>query len=287
MTTAEDTTIESVVRLGRDLSRAGATLGPREARYLVDAYYQQQTYRIAAHAQLRVAIEEAEPHAVVQWHADQMELLERSIRNQLGAWASARKDGEWAMSIPGIGPVIAAGLLAHIDITKAPTVGHIWAFAGLDPNVKWLPKTKRPWNAELKVLTWKAGESFVKVSNRPNDFYGHVYSERKAQEIIKNEAGDFADQAADALATKKYGADTAAIKYYQAGKLPPARIHARARRYAVKLFLSHLHHVMYEVHYGTEPPKPYIIQHGGHTDFIAPPNWLNGNVVISRVEDEA
>lgn len=55
-------------------------------------------------------------------------------------------------SIHGIGPVISAGLLAHIDIHRAVTVGHIWRFAGLDPSVKWLKKTKRPWNAGLKVL---------------------------------------------------------------------------------------------------------------------------------------
>jgi hypothetical protein len=282
MTTAtiEDTTIESVVRLDRDLRRAGATLGDREARYLVDAYYQTQEYRIAAHAQLRAATDDAEPHAIIEWHSDQMELLERVIKNQLGVWAASKVPGEWALSIPGIGPVLAAGLLAHIDITKAPTVGHIWSFAGLDPNVVWAPKTKRPWNADLKVICWKIGESFIKVSNRDNDIYGHVYAARKLQEITKNEAGDFADQAAATLLAKKFGQDTMAIKYYQQGKLPPARIHARARRYSVKLFLSHLHHVMYESHYGTQPPKPYIIEHGGHVHFVRPPHWENGMVVI-------
>ena len=53
--------------------------------------------------------------------------------------------------------------------------------------------------------------------------------------------------------------------------LPPGRIHARARRYAVKLFVSHLHHVMYEAEFGTPPPKPYIFTRPEHTHFIAPP----------------
>jgi len=56
--------------------------------------------------------------------------------------------------------------------------------------------------------------------------------------------------------------------------LPPAHIHARARRYAVKLFLSHYHHVAYEVATGQKPPKPYVLDRiPGHTHYVAPPNW--------------
>jgi hypothetical protein len=43
-------------------------------------------------------------------------------------------------------------LLARIDIVKAPTAGHIWRYAGLDPTVRWNKGEKRPWNAGLKVL---------------------------------------------------------------------------------------------------------------------------------------
>ena len=37
--------------------------------------------------------------------------------------------------------------------------------------------------------------------------------------------------------------------------LPPAHIHARARRYVVKLFLFHLHEVMWNVEQGEAPPQ--------------------------------
>jgi hypothetical protein len=131
-------------------------------------------------------------------------------------------------------------------------------------------------------LCWLIGESFVKVSNNENAFYGHIYQRRKAYETAKNEAGDYAGQAAASLAAKKYGDDTNARKAYEAGKLPLARIHLRAERYAVKLFLAGLHHVMYETHYGVPPDKPYILsdaahlahpETGVHTHYIAPPNW--------------
>ena len=56
--------------------------------------------------------------------------------------------------------------------------------------------------------------------------------------------------------------------------LPPAHLHARAKRYAVKLFLSHYHHVAYEVRTGAPPKAPYIVTHDpGHVHHIVPPHW--------------
>jgi hypothetical protein len=198
--------------------------------------------------------------------------LENQIKRALDAYSGADAVGQWARSITGIGPVIAAGLLANIDISKAPTVGHIWRFAGLDPTVKWEKGQKRPWNASLKRLCFLIGESFVKVHNLESDTYGKVYSARKALEIERNEAGKYADQAAAALAAKNFRKDTEARKAYEGGRLPPARIHRRAARYATKLFLSGLHEVWYFNHFQTLPPKPYVISHLGHAHYIEPPN---------------
>ena len=176
------------------------------------------------------------------------------------------------MGICGIGPVIAAGLLAHIDIERAPTVGHIWNFAGLNPDQEWSKGQKRPWNAKLKTLCWKIGQSFVKVSNNDKDFYGKIYQERKAYESALNEAGEYAEQARAKLEKFKIGKDTESYKWYSEGKLPPAHIQQRAERYAVKLFLSHLHEIWYREHYGTEPPKPFAIAQLEHAHYISPPN---------------
>lgn len=264
---------DSVQRLTRDLRNAAITLSDAEARFLVDAYYQMQKDRIRAAHQDRTLAQGAEPHDVVGWLHDQRFTLERQIARALDAYSDGHAAGRWARSIVGIGPIIAAGLLANIDIAKAPTVGHIWRFAGLDPTTKWDKGTKRPWNASLKRLCFLIGESFVKVSGNANDVYGQVYKARKALEMERNERSDFAEQAKASLAAKRFGADTEARKHYEAGRLPPARIHLRACRVATKLFLAHYHHVLFEVTYGRAPPKPYIIEHGGHAHFIAPPNW--------------
>lgn len=264
---------EPLNRLHRDERIAAATLSRDEARFLVDAYYIWQESRKRSDNQVRALGESGEPHEVLNWLAANSAMIEQSIKNALAAYSQSTEIGKWAESIRGIGPVISAGLLAHIDIEQAPTVGHIWRFAGLDPTSIWGKGEKRPWNADLKTLCWKIGESFVKVSNHDEDIYGHVYVQRKELEQAKNEAGDFSAQAVQALEHKRYGKDTTARAYYEKGQLPPAHIHARAKRYAVKLFLSHWHHVAYELRFGKIPPKPYILTRDEHTHFLAPPNW--------------
>lgn len=134
---------------------------------------------------------------------------------------------------------------------------------------------KRPWNGSLKRLCFLIGESFVKVSGNENAVYGIAYKVRKERETLKNERGDYADQARAALEEKNYGDDTIAKKWYERGKLPPARIHLRSHRWATKLFLSHYQHVAHEIQFHRPPPLPYIMERDPdlHTHFVAPPNW--------------
>lgn len=262
-----------VNKLHKDMRIAAKTLSQDEARFLVDSYYQLQEDRKRANARERQLDGGTEPHEILSWLGTQSATLEKQVIIPLDIYTENHPVGRWAKSICGIGPVIAAGLLAHINISRCPTAGHLWAFAGLDPTKKWLKGQKRPWNAELKTLcAFKLGECFVKVQNRPQDVYGKVYAARKLAEVERNEAGAFAEQAANILATRKIGKDTEAYKAYSKGKLPPAQLHARARRYAVKLFLAHLHCVWYFHEFGKAPPKPYVIEHLGHVHFIYPPN---------------
>ena len=265
------TELQPIFRLKCDLAAAAKALSLNEARYLVDIYYSLQEYCKVSQNQILALTENDEPSSVIQWFFDQTASIESQIRRALDKWTDEQPISQWAKSITGIGPVIAAGLLAHIDITKAPTVGHIWRFAGLDPTNKWEKKTRRPWNASLKTLCWKIGESFVKVCNLETDFYGKIYRQRKDQEILRNEAGDFAAQAAAMLTAKKIGKDTEAFLACAAGKLPPAHIHARAKRYAVKLFLAHYHEIAFRLHFNTDPPLPYAIPRLQHAHKIEPP----------------
>lgn len=265
--------IEAVQKLSRDLRAAAKTLGVREARYFVDTYYDLQDYRIAAANQQRKLLEGEEPSEFISWLNAQLVILENQIKGVLDKWSAAQPMGEWSRNIVGIGPVIASGLIANIDITKAPTVGHIWRYAGLDPTCKWNKGEKRPWNASLKRLCWLMGESFVKVSGHKDDIYGKLYLQRKAYEQQRNDSGALAEAAAERLKqAKAKKLDPGLIAVFESGKLPQMALHERAKRWSVKLFLSAWHEAAYFNHYGTLPPKPYVISHLGHAHVMTPPN---------------
>lgn len=352
--------LEPIERLTRDLKKASVTLGDDEARFLVDAYYIMQEDRKRYYAQDRTLENSKEPNEIIKWFAQQSATLEKQIQRALDAYADHHVMGKWLYSIYGIGPVISAGLVAHIDIERAPTVGHIFSFGGIagaaseeynlqraiyravykkpvdttrtnppeieiegdyhavflypddDPKKKehaalfqvvvseeddppkvlsgkpafkscefknfrifsgskpWLKGEKRPYNAGLKTLFWKVGQSFMKFNNAPECYYGHLYRERKLYEVSNNEAGKLAHIAADRVDTVKKTTD--AYQFYSTGKLPPAHIDARARRFSVKMFLSDFHAVWYYLKYGFPPPRPYAIDHLGHAHWRAPHN---------------
>lgn len=261
--------LTSVARLTRDMAKASVGMTIPEIRYLVDAYYQIQEHRIAMAAQQRTLRESGEPSSLFVWLAEQQETIENQVKRALDKWTDEDPLSAWAKTILGIGPVISAGLRAHIDLTRVNSAGQIWSFAGLNPTVEWKKGEKRPYNADLKTLcAFKIGESFVKVSGNEKSLYGRLYKTRKAEYIARNQAGDFKPNAEAKLAKYNIGKTTDAYKAYSIGMLPPAHIHAMARRYAVKLFLSHYFEAGLTIA-GREFPKPYVIEHCGHKDYIS------------------
>jgi hypothetical protein len=329
--------LDPLPKLAKDLRDGAASLDRFEAAPFVQMYYEYQEHRIALDNQVRTLTATGRPAALLGHFGDQLRKLESQVAATLGEWSLSTEVGRWSRAQKGIGPVLAAGLMAYIDIERAPTVGRIWRYAGLDPTLEWLGTKKatelvaeyvpagqkptmeviatiaerlnrkpesiialaqvsrddeavdegeltpnitraklisalsrRPYNARLKTHMWKIGDSFVKVSGREGAFYGKMYRDRKAIEVVKNETRAFADQAAHALATRNIK-DKKLRATYEDGKLPPGRIDLRARRWAVKLFLAHWHEVAFKERYGVDPPLPYPIAHLGHVDKIEVP----------------
>ena len=257
--------------LTKDIRQSVEDMNKGEIRHLVTSYYQVQEFRKASENMARSQEAEGRPYELVKWLADEQRGIENSLRGLLRTYAANDLTGGWLMSLHGIGPVIAAGLLAHIDIRMAPTVGHVWSFAGLNPGQVWGRGERRPWNAELKVLCFKIGDSFVKTSGSDKSVYGPIYRQRKIQELERNDAGLFAATAADTLASRHI-TDPALRACYESGKLPLGRLDLRARRIAVKLFLSHFHDVLMWHELGWRAPTPYAIEHMGHVHEIKCPN---------------
>jgi hypothetical protein len=337
--TPETVGLDPVARLAREVKATAAKLDRAEAGHIIKIFYQWQEHRIALGNQVTSPQRAGKPIEVLGHFYAQISALEKQAGATLGEWAESRPEGAWALAQKGIGPVLAAGLSAHIDIRRAETAGAVWRYAGLDNSLVWLSRkdaqaatdgfpttpamvdpasrsylvdnedarelierladehsrhawklaqvaindsgnitatslaaalARRPYNADLKVLCWKIGDSFVKVSGKNAGYYGTVYRDRKEQEVRKNANKDFADQAEKSLATRRIQ-DRKLKQTYEAGLLPPGRLDLRARRYAVKLFLSHWHEVAFKAEFGKEPPVPYPIAHLGHVHRIDPP----------------
>lgn len=309
MSTQESPYIEqgvAVQRLTRDLAKMAGKLSPTEARFLVDYYYICQDDRMRFKNQVRALDGSEEPNMVLDWLGEQSSVMENQIKRALDKYTDEHPIGSWIKSLYGFGPVLAAGFIAHIDIEQAPTAGHIWSYAGLVPGQLWEKGQKRPWNAELKKLCFKAGECMVKFAAHDDCHYGHMYRDRKNLEWQRNLDGSHAQQAE--RDKDKYSANTESYGWVRgmfdptdvrqlmlaegslpldklkkikrkAGEgvpmLPPAQIHARARRYAVKMFLSHLHEVWYETHFKRRVPNPFVIEHMGHAHRITVPNYTS------------
>jgi len=127
----------------------------------------------------------------------------------------------------------------------------------------------RPWNAKLKVRAYHIGACFMREKNKPDASpYSRMYVNRKAREILKNNNGDFAQQAKDILEKTPKHKQRAILK---TGKLSPGHIDARARRYAVKQFLQDFQQEYFRQHFGQEPPAPYPIALLGHAHFRVNP----------------
>lgn len=319
---------KAVSRMDRDIRKSAANMTREQAQLLVAQYYEMQEQRIRSSNQVKALGRDGKPHEVVDWLLANAHTLEKQVAGALDVYSNNDPVGQWARSIVGVGPVLASGLLAHIDITKAPTCGHVLSFAGLNPNVKWRsskdvqamidagPKGEtpsdcilrvatmlnrrpervlsnaqrradekdgkitpaiaswalkvKPFNTGLKVLFWKLGESFVKVSGNPKSHFGRIYRERKLLEIERNDAGLFREQAEEVLRTKKIGKNTEAYRAYSQGKLPPAHLHARATRYASRHFCHAYFGCAYWHHHGREEPTPYILAHDPkHAHYIS------------------
>lgn len=318
--------LQAVAKMSRNLRQATAVMGEQEVRFLVSAYYTIQEYRKALSNQIDSA-NETTPLMVLDWLYEQQHTLEKQVKSALRKYVEHQELGRWMIRIRGVGEVISANLMAHIDIHLAETPAHIYRYGGYDPNLEWLssekaqawvrnqpkdddPETilarasvefkrnyetlrkhakydgkgnernltreniakalaRKPWNGDLKRLFWNIGESFWKQKGKA--YYGQMAEWRKEWEAQQNELGHYADQAQKILSARNIGKDTDAYQYYSVGKLPPAQLHARAKRWAVKLFLSHFHEHYFAIEFNRLPPEPYAIAHLGHSEEHLPP----------------
>lgn len=172
-----------LVKLGKDVKKASAALTQKQARWLVDTYYQRQLDRVRSASQLKQQKGANEPNELIAWIFKSSELFEAAIKASLGTFAENYAVGRWLQAQYGIGPVLSAACLAHFDIRKARTVGHFWRFSGLDPTLFWLGRKKgqnlvAKWMEEDdEEITPEAVEAISKASGKKPDDIRRVFAE--------------------------------------------------------------------------------------------------------------
>lgn len=315
-------------KLSSEMRNAGKLATTSEIAFLVSLYYTFQKQRMRMNNKIKASEREAEKAAVgdpekegsipqpvilSEFFHQNFYAMERLVIKPLEAFIKEDDVGKWMLSLTGMGPVLTAGFLSILDITKAKAAPSFWRFAGLDPTLVWEKGQKRPYNAKLRTLCYKFAVTMVMNSNREDCFYGQYYRDVKADLTRRNEAGEFAEKARGILELMEKhrrksakaaeedernlspdlgedgfeSGDETESEHYEpeaesssdakkalaSGKLFKKAIDNRARRMMSKLFLSHLFTVMFEVRNGYRAPEPYVIEHLGHVDYIPPPNY--------------
>ena len=147
---------------------------------------------------------------IVRFYLGAFADLETQITNHITKLVKAKPIYKRASKIKGVGPMMAAYLIAFIDIEKADTVSALWRYAGYGvvngEREKPVKGEKLHYNARLKTGMYLLAGQFLKA----NSPYARVYEEAKP----------------------KY-----ALAHPDWTKL---HCHLAAQRKMIKLFLSHL-----------------------------------------------
>ena len=167
-----------------------------EVRFLVDSYYRVQKDRIRTNHQYNALVTEGRDHEALTWFLENNELLEKGLESLLKSFADGNLVTQWSQSIVGIGPIISAGLYAHIDMDRAETAGAIWRYAGLDPTQDWLGKEKaRALVSDVQGSDRKLTNRHIAViANRVNRKTEQIHQLSLNQKNSKKQQeGDFMD----------------------------------------------------------------------------------------------
>ena len=118
----------AAIRAGQELNLPSAGVAGHsnatEARTLIDLYYGIQDYRKAIDNQRRAMDQGADTgitHEALDFIAPQIEAIENNARAWLEAYINSHVMWPWFAAVDGIGPILAAGLVAHLGSRPVPT----------------------------------------------------------------------------------------------------------------------------------------------------------------------
>lgn len=144
----EKVTLFGLAKMSREVSESIVAVEDNELRFLIDNYYQTQTYRISIANQIRSIIQGVDgdggPVPIsLQWLLNNVTTQELELKKLFEIYSDNNPVCRWAKSIIGIGPVFSVVLYSYFDITKTGHYNTFWSYAGLnDNNNPWLGTEK-------------------------------------------------------------------------------------------------------------------------------------------------
>jgi hypothetical protein len=149
---------------------------------------------------------------------------------------------DWMSAVKGIGPGLAASLLAYLDIERAPTVSSLWKYCGqgVTDGQRDRPRKgeKLSYNAKAKRVCYLIATSFLRAGSPYRDEY-----------------------------------DVAKAYYTENRDWRPAHVDMASRRKMIKMFLSHMW-VVWRYERELEARKPYAMTVLGHDGMKYPWDYV-------------
>lgn len=159
-----------------------------------------------------------------------------------------------AIGVKGLGPITIAYMLAYIDIEKAEYVSCLWSYVGIvKPSYERYEKgVTGGGNKTLRTVLYTMADSMIKTRS----VYRDVYDAEKLKL---------------SLSKKKVKTRNTQGKLIECEwkDTKPSHRHGAAIRKIIKHFLADWWHVHRTLE-GLPTPKPYVVEHLGHNDYIYP-----------------
>jgi len=186
----------------------------------------------------------------------EIQKVENGYKDMLSSYLATEKIWrEWLTKLKGIGPVIGAGLIKHFGYCENyDTVSSLWKHCGMTPQgAKGRTKgEKLEYDPRRKTFVWKIANFAITMQKL--EPYNEVKKKEKERQLRRMELKEEGQK-------EEYN-----------GSAPESRGHAeaRAKRKAVKIFLSHYWVIARQLK-GLDTKPPYVHDKLKHENYIKPP----------------
>ncbi len=225
-------------------------------------------------------LDSSEQYHLTQDWLEVFEDLESDIDAQIEEVVKEFPIYEHVAGVRGIGPLMAAQLIAFIDVARAPYPSSVWKYAGLGLSEYWIdengkvmaPKQGFKWNKKKKewlsvTVEPEPGWELKRLSDRLTAGYRSPYNKRLKTICL----GKVATQFMKAGGAYRDEYDKARAHYESRG-WTKGHCHRAALRKMVKLFLSHYWERARELR-GLETRRTYVEEHLGHGHISSPEDY--------------